>query len=260
MNIDFLLLITALTFISGLICLVDKCCWQKSRAKVDKLPLIIEYARSFFSVFLAVLIIRSFIGQVFHVPTGSLKPTVMPGDFMLVTQYNYGLTLPVANIKIVPIGEPKRGDIVVFRWPVNKKVNFVKRVIGLPGDTISYINNTFVINGTVIPQKFIGYAMDDNGGNTRSWPVKVMEEDLLGIKHKIYVCADHNNCPSKAVDFYNITVPQGAYFMVGDNRDNSQDSRVWGHVFAKDLIGKAQIVVFNWSHLIPSLERSGAVL
>jgi signal peptidase I len=246
MNFDFLFILAALTLISGLIYLLDVLSWAKKRTANAKPPLGVEYARSFFPIFLAVLIIRSFIGQIFHVPTGSLEPTVMPGDFMAVTQYNYGLRVPVINKKILPTSEPKRGDIVVFTWPVNPKVNFVKRVIGLPGDTISFMQGIFSINGKVMPQTFVEYAMDNNGANTSTWPVKIMIEDLGGVKHKIYVCADLSQCPSATSDFYNLVVPANHYFMVGDNRNNSGDSRIWGFVPEENLIGKGQIIIFNW--------------
>lgn len=260
MNVDFLFLLTALTLISGTIFLIDKLRWEKTRTTTQKQPLVIEYARAFFPVFLIVLLIRSFIGQIFHVPTGSLEPTVMTGDFMLVTGYNYGLRWPVANTKIIAVGKPQRGDIAVFTWPVNTRINFVKRVVGLPGDSIDYINNTFVINGVTASQKLIAYTRSSNGDSTRSWPVKIMEENLLGKRHKIYLCADKNNCPAKNVDFYHVVVPPGAYFMIGDNRDNSEDSRVWGFVPEAKLLGKARVILFNWHNLLPSWERTGTIL
>jgi signal peptidase I len=259
MNFDFLFILAALTLISGLIYLVDILSWSKQRSAKDKLPLIVEYSRSFFPIFLAVLIIRSFIGQIFHVPTGSLEPTVMPGDFMVVTQYNYGLRVPVINKKILPTGEPQRGDIVVFAWPVNPKINFVKRLIGLPGDKIDYVDGVFSINGKVMPQTFDAYAMDSNDGNTTTWPVKILTENLDGIQHKIYACADLSKCPSTTADFHNLIVPANQYFMIGDNRNNSEDSRIWGFVPEENIIGKAQIIVFNWGNTI-DWRRIGTLL
>lgn len=260
MNLDFLFILVALTLISGIIILIDKFYWSNQRTTSVKKPLLVEYSYSFFSVFLIVVLIRSFVGQIFHVPTGSLEPTVMPGDFILVTQYNYGLKLPIVNKKIVPIGTPKRGDIVVFFWPVNPNVNFVKRLIGLPGDKISYINQVLYVNGQMAPQKPVGYNVDENeSGVKHSWSVQRMEEDLSGIKHQIYQCSSTADCPSQTPDFYNVEVPPGYYFMMGDNRDNSEDSRIWGFVPEKDLVGKAQFVLFNW-HKGPDFSRIGKSL
>jgi signal peptidase I len=259
MNIDFLFALAALALISGLIYGVDVLWWAPKRTSKIKQPLVVEYARSFFPIFLAVFIIRSFVGQIFHVPTGSLEPTVMPGDFMIVTQYNYGLRLPVINKKILAVGEPKRGDIVVFTWPVNPKVNFVKRLIGLPGDNISFVQGVFSINGKVMPQTFVDYALDSNGANTATWPVKIMNEDLAGVKHKIYVCSTLSKCPSTTSDFYNLLVPANHYFLIGDNRNNSEDSRIWGFVPEENLVGKAQIIVFNWGNTI-DWRRIGTLL
>lgn len=247
MNFDFLLILTGLMLISGLIWLVDALVWKKQRASDENQPKLVEYARSFFPVFLIVLIIRSFIGQIFHVPTGSLEPTVAAGDFIVVSQYNYGFRLPVTNKIAIPTGKPKRGDIVVFHWPVNPSVDFVKRTIGLPGDHVSYIDKVLYINGKAMPQKLVGYRTDDDADGRGSWPVKIMQEDLDGIKHDILVCVDPQRCPSPTQNFYDVVVPKGQYLMMGDNRDNSEDGRSWGFVPASDLVGKAQFVLFSWN-------------
>lgn len=264
MNFNFPLILLTATVISGLIYLCDVLFWAKKRAPTlalprkqgrgnnGKLPLLVDYARSFFPVLLLVLIIRSFIIQPFRVPTGSLEPTVMPGDFILVSQFSYGLRFPVWGWKFLPLGEPRHGDIVVFHWPVDPSKDFVKRVIGLPGDHISYINKVLYINDQEMSQKFIRYTKDTNGGNSGSWQVSVNEEDFFGKKHQIYVCAvnpieNRSGCPNSTMqNFYDVVVPAGHYFMMGDNRDDSDDSRFWGFVPEENLVGKAFMVFLSW--------------
>ena len=264
---NFELILTVLVIISGVITLWDQCVLRKRRKKqfekqklvdphhaeaVLKLPLIIEYARSFFPVLLIVLLIRSFVIQPFRVPTGSLEPTILPGDFIAVNQYAYGLRLPVLHSKIWAVGEPKRGDIVVFRYPPNPRVNYVKRVVGMPGDKLSYINKVLYINGKPMIQKTIGDALDIEPDVPI--PVIEKEENLNGVKHHIFVRPNYIS----SGNFYNIVVPKGQYFMMGDNRDNSIDSRAWGFMPEKNIIGKAfftwlswdsQAHRFRWDHL-----------
>jgi signal peptidase I len=243
MSFDFPLILLSLTLFSGVIALVDSIWRRFSGVKYTKgcqKHWIIDYARSFFPVFLIVLLIRSFVVQPYRVPTGSLEPTIMPGDFILVNQYEYGLKLPVWGTKIVKLSEPKRGQIALFHFPVNHRITFVKRVVGVPGDRISYIDKVFYINGKKQSQKFVGWATDRVGAGA-PFRVKVYQENLGGVKHKIYI---EPNRP--ATNFYNLKVPKGEYFMVGDNRDNSDDSRYWGFVKQKDFIGKALFVWLSW--------------
>ncbi len=247
MNFDFPLILVCLTAVSGLVWLVDILFFARKRpvqygadGKL-KLPLLVDYARSFFPVLLLVLIIRSFLFQPFRVPTGSLEPTIVPGDFLVVNMFDYGLRLPVWHTKIMNVGEPKRGDIMLFRWPVDQRIDFVKRVIGLPGDHISYIDKVFYINGVAAKQTPIDTATDTDESGTLSWPVQILEEDLGGIKHKIFIRPDR-----PAEDFKDMVVPPGHYLMVGDNRDSSNDSRYWGFVPENNIIGKALYVWLSW--------------
>ena len=203
-------------------------------------PLLTDYSKSFFWVLLLVLVLRSFVFEPFRIPTGSLEPTLIPGDFILVNKYAYGLRLPVANKTIIPIGKPKRGDIVVFHWPVNPNVDFIKRAVAIPGDKVSYINKVFYINGQEADQTLqqdFDYALE----NGRSVSAKKFEENLLGVKHGIY------RIPSRpGEDFEDLEVPLGMYLMVGDNRDDSDDSRFWGFVSEDLIVGKPIWVLFNW--------------
>lgn len=238
---DFLNILALLTLFTGIVTCVD---WLLRRKKTSenherKYSIFVEYARSLFPVFLIVLIIRAFIFQPYRVPTGSLEPSVMPGDLIFVTQFNYGLKVPLWDKVIVPVGTPERGQIALFRWPVNPKYTFVKRVIGLPGDHISYVNKVLTINGVEAKQTFVGDFNEDLG-NGETQPVKRYMENLNGVKHGIIV-----NPAQPSTDFKNLIVPAGMYFMMGDNRDNSDDSRDWGFVTQNAFIGRALFVWFN---------------
>lgn len=243
MSYDFPLILFYLLLASIVIGGLDKYYFAKKRlaAGIKKGPWIAEFFRSYFSVFLIVWVIRTFIAQPFVVPTGSLKPTVMPGDFTLATQFSFGLHLPVWDKKLIPTWMPKRGDIVLLHWPVNPRIDFVKRMIGLPGDRISYINKVLYINGKKMPQKYVRNARDSDGVGEPSWPVKVYQENLDGVVHDIY-----RNPKETARNFVDLVVPKGMYFVMGDNRDNSDDSRDWGFVPSHDLIGKGQMIIFSW--------------
>lgn len=251
MNLDFTFILTTATILSGVLWLVDVLLWGKTAKTVKHPSKVIEYARSFFPVLVFVLIIRTFVASPFRVPTGSLEPTVMPGDFLLVEHFSYGLRLPVWEKKIIPISYPKRGDIVVFHWPANPEhVDFVKRAIGLPGDRISYIKKVLYVNGKEASQKFVRYATDNDGAG-HSWTVNVVEENLDGVKHLIYI-----NPKAPDTDFVNLVVPQGEYFMMGDNRDSSDDSRYWGFVADKYLIGRAVLIWLSWDTSTDSVRWS----
>lgn len=260
--IDFPFLILFLTIASGAIWLVDTLFFAKKRkenaskdaSESETLPLIADYAKSLFPVFLIVYILRAFVGQLFIVPSGSLEPTVVPGDYIFVTQYSYGLRLPIWHKKLLSIGEPKLGDIAVFHWPVNPRIDYIKRVVGVPGDKVSYINKVLYINGVVAKQKFI---QEKSYGDSpaQQWMVHKVEENLKadktakGVKHDIYICpASSTGCPGyETHNFYNLVIPKGQYLMMGDNRDDSDDGRFWGLVSDKYLLGKARMVVLSWN-------------
>lgn len=234
---NFALILLILSLISGIIYLCDVVFWSKKRTSEEKPNKIIEYARSFFPVFLTVLLIRSFLIEPFRIPSGSLEPTLLVGDFIAVNKFAYGLRLPVLEKKILAINTPKEGDIAVFRWPPNPSLDFIKRVIGVPGDTIAYHNKVLTINGKIIKQTFIGYTTDESSGHT----VAQYREDLNGVVHDIFIRPD-----VPAFDF-EVTVPRNHYFMMGDNRDDSADSRYWGFVADDYLRGKALLVWLSWN-------------
>jgi signal peptidase I len=240
MVIDFPFILTSVVLLCGLIALLDLLFWRRKRKMEQRAePIIVEYARSFFPVLLIVLLIRSFLVQPFRVPTGSLEPTVQPGDLIVVNQFAYGLRLPVLNTKIVAVGEPKVGDIALFRLPLNPAVVYVKRVVGTPGDHIVYKNKMLAINGKTMKQEPFGSgeAIEYSTGQ----PVELKLEHLTNVDHRIYIRPYAN-----LDEDFDIVVPEGHYFMMGDNRDNSGDSREWGFVPEKNLIGKAFGVWMSW--------------
>lgn len=245
MNLNFELILFYAALITGVVCLFDMLFLKRHRKAATaggevKLPLIIDYSRSFFPVLLIVFLLRSFLFEPFRIPTGSLEPTLLVGDFILVNKYDYGIRLPVVHQTIKATGTPQRGDIMVFRYPPNPSVDYIKRVIGLPGDKISYINKELFINDQKIPQSLITTeSVKDEVNEVMN--VEKKQEDLLGIKHDIYI-----NPLSRSLDYHDIVVPKGMYFVMGDNRDASADSRYWGFVDDKDIVGKAVMVWMSW--------------
>ncbi len=227
-----------LVFVTGVIWLLDSIFWAPSRLKNAKEPLIVEYARSFFPIILVVLIIRSFIAEPFRIPSGSMLPTLHVGDFILVNKFAYGIRLPVINTKIIDVDEPRRGEVLVFRYPKNPEVDYIKRVVGLPGDKVGYFNKTIYINGKAIAQEpkeknvsLLGLVPDDS---------TLYVETLGQHTHELLIDPDRRIIEGEMV------VPVGEYFVMGDNRDNSNDSRFWGTVPEANLVGKAFFIWMSW--------------
>lgn len=235
MNFAFWLVV--LSAVSGFVYLLDVLFWAKKRTPEQKPNRLIEYSRSFFPIFFIVLLLRSFLVEPFRIPSGSLEPTLLVGDFLAVNKFAYGIRLPVVEKKIIPLSTPKNGDIAVFRWPPNPSYDYIKRVIGVPGDHIVYHNKKLTINGEEMKQTFQEYTTDESSGKA----VAKYQEQLNGIVHDIYVRPD-----VPAVDF-DVHVPKGQYFMMGDNRDDSADSRFWGFVDDRYLRGKAFVVWMSWN-------------
>jgi signal peptidase I len=260
--LNFALTLTLLVLFMGLIALFDILFLRRKRTENGKpQPVIIEYSRSFFWVLFIVWVIRSFIVQPNRVPTGSLEPTVMPGDFLAVNQFAYGLRFPVLNLTMVPIGRPKTGDIVCFFNPPNPSMILVKRVIGTPGDHVVYKNKVLYINGKEMKQEDLGSDIDvePKFGPVPEQKVAVERkmEDLNGVKHEIYVAKTGG-----LTGDYDVVVPPNMYFMMGDNRDNSDDSRMWGFAPYRNLIGKAFLIWLSWDPINHRIrwERIGKTL
>lgn len=241
MDYDFSFFLVAATFVTGLLWgaywLYLK--WAHQPYDEENEPLLVEYARSFFPVVLIVLLLRSFLVEPFRIPSGSMMPTLLIGDFILVNKFSYGIRLPVLNDKVIEMGEPERGDIVVFRFPKQPTVDYIKRVIGLPGDRIAYFDKKLYVNGKPVKQTSFGrYQGVGQGSNMTG--AEYLEEDLTGVKHSILIS---HGAPTVEDVF---VVPQGQYFVMGDNRDNSNDSRYWGTVPEANLVGKAFFIWMNW--------------
>lgn len=253
MDFDFALILVVLTAVSGCIWLWDKVISHRRQELIEQARSQVEgelpestiaeltavsgwfdIGRSMFPVLLVVLVLRSFLVEPFQIPTGSMLPTLKIGDFILVNKFYYGLRLPVTNTKIVAINSPQRGEIVVFKYPKNPSTNYIKRVVGIPGDVISYRNKKLYINGVLQPQQLLAQLPPNR-------PERILaEEDLAGVSHQIYTN------PKRASQNMKWTVPEGHYFMLGDNRDNSNDSRYWGFVPEELLVGKAFAVWMHW--------------
>jgi signal peptidase I len=231
----------------------------RARLRDDKLrqPWWLEYSASFFPVILVVFVVRSFVVEPFKIPSGSMVPTLLVGDFILVNKFDYGIRLPITNTKITEGRPLERGDVVVFRYPKDESVDYIKRVIGLPGDTVAYQDKQLTINGKPVPETPLPDYLDEE----RLGYAKQFEEDLDGRKNAILnnpavppfiVGAEdypyRDNCTYNARGVI-CKVPPGNYFMMGDNRDNSADSRYWGFAPDKNVVGRAFFIWMNFSDL-----------
>jgi signal peptidase I len=251
MKPDFALLLVLLTGLTGVVWLIDSLFLRRRRmdraVKKDlqkpKDPVLIEYARSLFPILLIVLLFRSFLFEPFKIPSGSMIPTLLIGDFIVVNKFAYGLRLPVLNKKVVAIGEPERGDVVVFRYPVDPKVNFIKRMVGLPGDTITYRDKQLFINGEALDTVKQGlYASSHVKCDTPRADAVLLQETLGDVRHDILI---HENSGGRDQQW---VVPEGHYFVMGDNRDRSNDSREWGFVPEENLMGRAVGIWLNFDY------------
>lgn len=260
---NFPLILVVATVLTGIVWAMDAVLWApKRRARVAELtaqgaapesepveqagkePLLVEYARSFFPIILIVLLVRSFVVEPFRIPSGSMMPTLLVGDFILVNKFTYGLRLPVSHTKIVDLGEPQRGDVVVFRYPEDPAVDYIKRIIGVPGDTVTYVDKQLYINGKPIPQEYLGTYVG-GGGASGMTGAQLRLETLGEVNHRILV--EGNSRPAAAERVVRgFVVPDGQYFVMGDNRDNSKDSRFWGTVPEENLVGRAFFIWMHW--------------
>ena len=251
MNMDFPLILVILTAISGFMWLLNKLYLSARRGKDESSPWYVEATAPFFPVLFIVLVVRSFIIEPFQIPSGSMIPTLEVGDFILVNKYSYGLRLPVIGAKILDVGEPVHGDVMVFTPPHDDRY-FIKRVVGLPGDEVRIIDNYLYINGEKIPQQQV---LGEKGSSSSHH--RVVTEQLNNVEHLVrrQIEAGRYGRNFKEV------VPAGHYFMVGDNRDNSFDSRAWGPVPEKNIVGKAFAVWMHWEKIfsLPSFDRVGTI-
>jgi len=259
-HFDFEAFLTITSLLTGVLWLVSFS-FNKNNQEYKKpfLKNITEQIGSFFPVLIFVLVVRTFVFEPFRIPSSSMMPTLLTGDFIYVNKFSYGLKLPVFHDTIIEIGHPERGDIIVFRYPKDQSVDYIKRVVGLPGDKIHYDirKKELYINGDLISQEMVGNykgLMDDPSN-----AAQIEKFEQLGDKKHRMLTRNHAIGPTNYID---VTVPEGHYFAMGDNRDNSADSREWGFVPERNLVGRAVFIWMHWrtSDFFQGLKRIGTKL
>lgn len=258
MNLDFSLILVLVTALTGVLWLLDAAIFaprrrqalqdaqaqaqaalpEEQRKALLRQPGWADTSRSMFPVLLLVLLVRSFLYEPFQIPSGSMLPTLKIGDFILVNKYHYGLRLPVLNTRFVSNNDPQHGDVIVFRYPEDTSVNFIKRVVGVPGDVITYKDKILYVNGVPQQQELLAKLPPSRPEQL------LLNETLDQVSHRIY-----RDLYRPVVDG-EWRVPEGHYFVLGDNRDNSKDSRYWGFVPDELLVGKATAVWMHWNGLL----------
>lgn len=294
MDFDFNLILVPATLILGVIWLLDKLVLKQKKTKgLEKSSAPVRWAYDFFPILAVVLVVRSFIVEPFNIPSSSMVPTLYTGDFIAVNKYTYGIRLPLINKKIINVNDPQHGDVVVFRFPQNPKIYYIKRVIGVGGDTISFNNGVLSVNGKAVPTEQIPFTADKtlteqlypagqinkeqaqqqgveeetHASYTKESPANEHEHlvrhlgDQVWYRYASFLQAQSPTLLSSQGQQWQITVPQGQYFVMGDNRDRSADSRFWGFVPDENVAGKA---VYVWMHKkgglkIPTFNRNGVI-
>ena len=257
MDIDVGMWLTLALFVTVIIWLADKA--LKLRQRNGMIGNTVETSNSLISVLFIVLVIRSFIVEPFTIPSGSMLPTLKVHDFILVNKFSYGLRLPVTNTKIIPLGEPERGDVMVFKYPEDTGQNFIKRVVGLPGDRIAVRDNVLYVNGEAVPRELVGRER-----NSQVWRREYVETlgeqpHLIWQEGRVNPYSGDAMIPERTQGEWQ--VPEGSYFVMGDNRDNSNDSRFWGVVSEDLVVGEAFLIWMHWDPIFswPSFSRNGAI-
>ncbi len=282
MNLDFPLILMVAVLVSGALALLDRL-WLAPRRRravenyqaqvatpdaavverLQKEPVPVEYGKSLFPVLALVFVLRSFLFEPFQIPSGSMIPTLQIGDFILVNKFSYGVRLPVLDVKLIPVGDPQRGDVMVFKYPEDPRINYIKRVVGVPGDVVTYsFDKRLYINGEAVPEQWLG---DEPGslGTARLY------QEQLG-NHSYTIRKESRRRPEPSREW---VVPEGHYFMLGDNRDNSKDSRYWndphiapeymGMVPDSYIVGKASVIWMSWPTpkmgSVPHFNRVGLI-
>lgn len=282
MTFNFPLILVIAVFVSGALALIDILFLAPKRRKaveaytnqvgntnvevierLSKVPLPMEYGRSLFPVLAIVLVLRSFLYEPFQIPSGSMNPTLIEGDFILVNKFAYGIRLPVVDLKVIDVGDPQRGDVMVFKYPEDPRINYIKRVIGVPGDIITYTSDKQIfVNGEAVPQEYVAEEPGSLGS------AHIFTERLGEQEHLIRKVQRTRYEPTRSWQ-----VPEGYYFTMGDNRDNSRDSRYWddpsipselqGMVPDEYIVGKASVIWLTWPSpkmsRLPSFERVGEI-
>jgi len=278
-ELDFAFLLVVISAVGGVVWALDAWVLRPRRDRAARAlgkdplavtePGVVDYSRSMVPVVVFVLVLRSFLFEPFRIPSDSMMPTLQDGDFILVNKFSYGLRLPVLNTKLIGVGEPKRGDVVVFRYPPNPRINYIKRVVGLPGDRVKVVSDRVYVNDEPLEEKLLQRYQDGCYENMRLNEVRTGEHvhhtlsclttgflpgpSLPGCNRRIersYSCVEAEpplaSGESDRGDYEEVTVPAGNYLMIGDNRDNSEDGRYWGFVPEENLVGSARRVWFNF--------------
>lgn len=254
---NFALILFLLLVATGILWMFDRFHARKRRAAGAPSPWWVEYGASFFPVILIVFGLRSFVVEPFKIPSGSMIPTLLVGDFILVNKFTYGIRLPVINKKIISINNPQRGDVMVFRYPADPSMDYIKRVVGLPGDKVEYIDKRLRINGEEVPTKEVeNYLHPDRLYYSPQFVEKLgdVEHNILNEREapayvpQVLNFPNRNNCTYTSSGV-RCVVPEGHYFAMGDNRDASSDSRVWGFVPDENIVGRAFFIWFNFNDM-----------
>ena len=300
MDFDFNLILVPVTLILGAIWLLDKLVLKQKQSKgLEKSTAPVRWAYDFFPILAIVLVVRSFLIEPFNIPSSSMVPTLYTGDFIAVNKYAYGIRLPLVNTKVLDLGAPQHGDVVVFRFPLNPKQYYIKRVIGVGGDTVSFNNGQLSVNGKAIPTTPANFTPDPKmtaqlyppgktetgelvtaeqaaqlGNQEEQTAQYVQESPSSNHQHLVRYLGDKNwfqyasflqqaspQLMASQGQQWQLTVPKGHYFVMGDNRDRSADGRFWGFVPDENLAGKA---VYVWTHKasglsLPTFNRNGAI-
>lgn len=249
MHFDFTLILTALVIMTFVLWMANKLIFKRLQKQrhvqgegSSRLLTVLEYIGSFFPVLVFVWVLRCFLYEPFRIPSGSMIPTLLVGDYIVVNKFAYGVRLPVLNSKIIDIGSPQRGDVVVFRYPPDEKLNYIKRLVGLPGDRITYRNKQVLVNGERVLQEPSGFYLGDTGQCYGGARVALVTETLGGVEHPVLMSNARLNMPEESW-----VLGDDEYFMMGDNRDCSQDSRSWGTVPEANLVGRASRIWWHWN-------------
>ncbi len=253
-SMNFALILFVLTVATGAIWALDRFSLRRKRLPGTATPAWVEYTGGFFPVICTIFLLRSFVAEPFRIPSESMVPTLLVGDLILVDKFSYGIRLPVLNTKVIPVRTPQRGEVMVFRPPHQPDVDYIKRVVGTPGDEVLYQDKRLTINGVPVPTTADGQFWDDR----LRVQLPQFKETLNGTQHEIltnemrpedqvpmnFQFRDHCTYNSRG---FRCTVPEGHYFMMGDNRDNSSDSRVWGFASDDSIVGRAFFIWMNFA-------------